>query len=576
MRNSGRNTPRSVLALFGAAVLIPFLLFLLASWQDRKLLFEQAEFLAQKTVAGLHEHALKVVETADLTFDRVSDRIETRDWNEITANQHLLFDADGRPRAQSAVPDTPAHVTAKGREYYEEHRANPDAKTRVGPTIIGRTTGTLHFGLSRAKLREDGAFDGVTYIAILPEYFSKVWRDAVVGQNHSVSLVRNDGHLLARYPDMPKQPYEISDDSPFLKGMRGKERGINYVTSRYDSVERIVAFQQLANYPVFISYGYNVNTVVASWWRRVAIYGMVTLLAALFLCTVIIIAVRHMRAEQLALKNLATEIQRRRELEASRTHGQKLEAIGQLTSSIAHDIANFVQAMSGCLTSLRGKQTNAALEERVDLGLQIVDRTTNLSRQLLSFSRKQPLSPVAVDVNRAIEDASPLVSQALGKKIAFENRLPVGVGYVLTEAGQLETILLNLAINAKHAMPEGGTFTVTTELVVLTQANSVEGLLGEFVKITASDTGSGMSDEVVQRAFEPFFTTKKDGSGTGLGLAAVYGYAKQSGGAAYIASELGKGTSVTLLYPRVDPKSVTAPDDQTNVVELRRSQEQAV
>jgi len=530
-----------------------------------------------------------VFETVDLTIDRVGDRIEQLPWDQVSRNRKhyheflkelsqdlpqiqniLLIDEDGKPRAQSAQLETPAHVTARGREYYVEHRANPDAKLRVGPTIIGRTTGTLHFGVSRARLRDDGAFGGVIYAAILPNYFLDVWREAAIGPEHAVALVRSDGTLLARYAEMPDQPFKISDESPYMRAIRDKDRGFAYLTSGYDSATRIVAFQKLQNYPVFISYGYNVDTILATWWRRVAIYGAVSLLAAVFLTTVILVAVRHMRAEQLALKELAIETQKRREVEVSRMHGQKLEAIGQITSSVAHDIANFVQAMSGCLKSLSGKQTNDALEKRVDLGLQIVDRTAKLSRQLLAFSRKQPVNPELIEVKQLIDEASPLIAQALGRNITFKKVLPSGTGFTSAETGQLETILLNLAINAKHAMPDGGTFTITTEVVVLTRESSVDGLSGEFIRITATDTGLGMTDEVVQRAFEPFFTTKADGSGTGLGLAAAYGYAKQSGGTAYVVSELGKGTSVVLLYPRIDPGSMTAPNKQTNVIKLNR------
>jgi PAS domain S-box-containing protein len=235
-------------------------------------------------------------------------------------------------------------------------------------------------------------------------------------------------------------------------------------------------------------------------------------------------------------------------------HAQKLEAVGKLTGGIAHDFNNVLQIINGNVQLLQQfAPTPAVLEQRLKSVAAAVSRGAKLSSQLLAFARRQPLQPVAVDPLRILRDRDDLLTRALGENIAIEYRHE-GEGWnVFVDASQLENVMLNLALNARDAMPDGGTFLVDIQNTVLSmgQARSMGDIApGEYVLINISDSGCGMTEEVMAHAFEPFFTTKPVGQGTGLGLSMAYGFVKQSGGHMRLSSVAGQGTTIEIYLPR--------------------------
>jgi PAS domain S-box-containing protein len=255
--------------------------------------------------------------------------------------------------------------------------------------------------------------------------------------------------------------------------------------------------------------------------------------------------------EDITLRALAEEA--RDEAEERLRHAQKIEAIGQLTGGIAHDFNNLLLAIS---LSLEGLQAELAGERSAELLHEASDATAaaqNLTSQLLAFGRRQSLNPTSFDVGDAINAAVRILRRTLTARIEITVRTDGGRWPVLADRNQFKTALINLAINARDAMPGGGTIEFAADNIVLDQAYCAENPSvqpGEYVMIAVSDTGSGMSSEIAERAFEPFFTTKAIGEGTGLGLSQVHGYAKQSGGHVKIYSELGYGTTLKLFLPR--------------------------
>ncbi len=232
----------------------------------------------------------------------------------------------------------------------------------------------------------------------------------------------------------------------------------------------------------------------------------------------------------------ATLRQTRQELAQS----QKLEALGQLTGTVAHDFNNLLAAISAGLSTLSRQE-----EERtrtLDALGQTLERASSLTRQLLAFARREPLKTEIVALNEAMADIEALIRQSLGEGVALELRAGAGLWPVRVNRSQLDLALLNLALNARDAMPSGGALRIQVD-------NLVNGRK-PGVAIEVSDTGAGMNADVLERAFEPFFSTKPPGSGTGLGLAQVYSFAQQSGGDAHIESEPGRGTIVTITLPR--------------------------
>ncbi|WP_428485049.1 PAS domain S-box protein [Rhodopila sp.] len=234
---------------------------------------------------------------------------------------------------------------------------------------------------------------------------------------------------------------------------------------------------------------------------------------------------------------------------------QKMQAVGQLTGGIAHDFNNMLTAILGSLELLDKHQEkfSQATYRMLCVIRKAADHGTELTRRLLAFSRKQMLTPAVTDVNRLVSGLSDMLGRTLGESVAIETQLAGGLWPVFIDRNQLESALLNLAVNARDAMPQGGSLTIETLNAFLDQdyvQRRDEVVAGEYVAIAISDSGTGMAADVLARAFEPFYTTKEIGQGTGLGLSQVFGFVKQSGGHLELYSEVGHGTTVKLYVPR--------------------------
>jgi PAS domain S-box-containing protein len=244
-----------------------------------------------------------------------------------------------------------------------------------------------------------------------------------------------------------------------------------------------------------------------------------------------------------------------KETQAQLRQAQKLEAIGQLTGGIAHDFNNLLSLLLMDLEAL--EETTPAGDPRRELieeALEAAQSGSQLTRQLLTFARKQALKPQAVNVNLFTGRVSGLLRRSLGESIKLETVRTDGLWHATVDPNQLEHAVLNLALNARDAMPSGGRLTIEARNVVLDEnytATIGDVAPGEYVCVSVTDTGTGMPRHVIERAFEPFFTTKSDGKGSGMGLAMVYGFVKQSQGHVAIYSEPGLGTTVSLYFPRV-------------------------
>ena len=259
------------------------------------------------------------------------------------------------------------------------------------------------------------------------------------------------------------------------------------------------------------------------------------------------------RTRELAAANdrLTAEIAEREKAEARLVQSQKMEAIGQLTGGVAHDFNNLLTVVVGSLDLALRKSEDDAVLRLVRNALQAAERGANLTSQLLAFSRRQRLSPVALDINAVIYGMRDLLVRSIGPQVEIGTELNNDLWPALADPTQLEVMLLNLAINARDAMTGGGRIVIATRNIeTLPEQLASELDQGEYVCISVSDDGPGMSPDVLAHAFEPFFTTKAHGKGTGLGLAQLYGFAKQSGGTARIRSEVGDGTTVSIYLPR--------------------------
>jgi PAS domain S-box-containing protein len=255
------------------------------------------------------------------------------------------------------------------------------------------------------------------------------------------------------------------------------------------------------------------------------------------------------------LEQLNAEVAERERAEAALLQSQKMEAIGQLTGGIAHDFNNMLQGIAGCLELMEKRLSQGRpgdVGQYVTAARQSVDRAARLTHRLLAFARRQTLQPIPVEPSRLVQDMEELIRRTVGPSIRLELDLRDGTWCVLCDPSQLESALLNLCINARDAMPDGGTLTLATadrRLGWQDLAGHEEVRPGKYVEVSVRDSGVGMAPDVVARAFEPFFTTKPFGQGTGLGLSQLYGFVSQSGGFVGLDSEVGQGTTVRVWLP---------------------------
>ncbi|ULO24063.1 CHASE3 domain-containing protein [Methylocystis sp. SB2] len=256
-----------------------------------------------------------------------------------------------------------------------------------------------------------------------------------------------------------------------------------------------------------------------------------------------------------AYDQLIGETTRREALESQLRQSQKLEALGHLTGGIAHDFNNMLGVIVASLHLLRRKLANSSDDyiQLIDSAMDGADRAAAMVRRLLAFSRRQPLSPRPLDPNKFVSSVSDMVRRALGEKIELETVLAGGLWATKIDQHELESAIVNLAVNARDAMPDGGKLTIETANCYLDDAYASENMEvnpGQYVMIAVTDTGQGMPPEVLSQAFDPFFTTKPAGKVPGLGLSQVHGFVKQSGGQVKIYSEPGRGTCIKLYLPR--------------------------
>jgi PAS domain S-box-containing protein len=253
-------------------------------------------------------------------------------------------------------------------------------------------------------------------------------------------------------------------------------------------------------------------------------------------------------------QRVSREVAERDRAEEALRQAQKMEAVGQLTGGVAHDFNNVLQIISGNLHLLaQHVGADEAARRRLDMAIAAVERGAKLSSQLLAFARRQPLQPVVTDLGRLVSNMDELLRRALGEAVELVAVVGSGLWNALVDPGQMENVILNLAINARDAMQGAGRLTIELGNAVLDEryvSSLVDVPAGQYVMLSVTDTGSGMTPEVLQRAFEPFFTTKPEGEGTGLGLSMAYGFVKQSRGHIRIYSEPGQGTSVKIYLPR--------------------------
>ena len=335
------------------------------------------------------------------------------------------------------------------------------------------------------------------------------------------------------------------------------QRSIYTVNAQLDQIERRIGYRKLAGFPLYVLAGMETSAVTSQWLSYMSSHLIFGLPATAFLFAGLGLALRRTR-------RLYDEADRREVAEGALRQAQRLEAIGQLTGGVAHDFNNLLMIISGSLQRLRGELTDKKYTRIFDMMATATQRGETLTRQLLTYSRQQTLTPQVIDLTQRLPVIRELLTRSLQADIETKVDVPDTACCVRVDPGEFELAILNLAVNAKDAMPGGGTLSIRAKPVTLKGEATEEGLSGEFVAIRVADNGHGIPTGILTRVFEPFFTTKEVGKGTGLGLSQVYGFAKQSGGMATVTSAEGRGTAITLYLPRTHEEvQMASPQPQT-------------
>ncbi|MEJ5991312.1 ATP-binding protein [Ramlibacter sp. PS3R-8] len=526
-----------------------------------------AERRVSRSLRVAQEHASKVLGGAEALHERLGDLLGGKTVEELRAAEpslHALLatrtkdqpqiqsiwviGADGKPIATSLVSPPPA-LEYSDREYFRRHKAGGAGRFLSLP-FKSRSTGESIVDLSTRFDGPGGAFGGVINVSLRTSYFERFYEDLVNDEpGLAVNLFHQAGPIYVRWPVLPGAPDRLSPSSPTLQRVAagddiGQTRGVSSVDGQF----RIISFQRVGAYPLFVGTGMNITALRNEVLRELAVLlllGVPPFAAIYFAARA---SLRHAQEAYESAQRLTRETATRRKAEEALLQAQKLEALGRLTGGVAHDFNNALMVVSNN-AYLLARSASGAASSQVKSIQRAVDSATKLTRQLLAFSRRQALVPETVDLADKLPASRSLLAPVLGTQVQLHVEVAPGTRPITVDMAELELALLNLAINSRDAMPDGGTFTVTarnTEDVPPKLAGRA------VVAIEAADTGEGIEPAVLDKVFEPFFTTKPVGQGTGLGLSQVYGLCERAGGIATVRSEKGLGTTVTLFFPAAE------------------------
>jgi two-component system, NtrC family, sensor kinase len=572
VRSTRLATVRLLQVLMAAALLLPLILFAFASWVSYRDIHMLADERIERSLDVVQEQAVRVFQSINLAFLAVdavlrdySDAEIDRDQSQLHDQLKLIasdlpevqsvwvYDRNGYPQATGTVYPAPASRGYATEDFFRAHQ-DGHAGIFVGGHHASQFGGQPFFAISRARRDAGGALRGVIEISVLPGGFNRFYARLVSTGGLQYAMIRQDGLILTRFPQLPDREAWLDEHSGFARTIAADPQGGFYtVASEVDQIERRFGARRLRDYPLYVTAGIATSEMTREWLTGMGAHLIFGIPATLLLFGALANVLRR-------TKRLYTEQDLREAAEDAMRQSQKMEAVGQLTGGVAHDFNNLLMIIIGNLEMIQRLFGKGAEIDWIKLHRCIANamhgarRAATLTQRLLAFSRRQPLNPRPLDVNRLVKDISELLSRSIGEKISLEIVGGAGLWKTEVDHAQLEAAIVNLAVNARDAMPNGGKLTIETSNAYLDEAycrKYADGRPGQYVLTAVTDSGTGMSQATIDRAFEPFFTTKPPGSGTGLGLSQVFGFVKQSGGHLRIYSEPGHGTTVKIYLPRM-------------------------
>ncbi|NML35438.1 response regulator [Paraburkholderia sp. G-4-1-8] len=575
-------TRRMLLIVLAVSIVFPLVCLAGYGYFDYQRRIADADDVIDRLARVADEQAVKVLDLNQQMASRIIELLGNSNDAQIRAREAELHErlrdiggdfpqvssiallgANGDLLASSIAYPTPAMSIGQRDDFLAARAMRPQPYFSL--PMFGNLSKTNVFTTVTGRSDADGQFLGAVAVALKNDYFARFYHELTHDDPSLVlALYRQDGNLLVRYPAWPAGA-KPTPHSAFTAALRDKQLfGHVRLNSTVDGVERLLAFRRVGDYPLYVMSAYATSSIAAAWRGHFLMIAALTAVPCIAIWLLVFYSLRQLDAERRAWERWQGEVAMRLSAEASSRQLQRMGALGNLVANVAHDFNNLLMVVSANTELARIKQYNN-LEKEVLAVERATASAETLTRQLLSVARKQPLKQETVDLARWLPSAAPLLDAALGDRVELSLRLPDTLWQVLADPTDLEFAIMNIAMNAREAMPRGGRF------VIRCQNNRLVGsdtLLpdGEYVLIACSDDGEGMPEAVARRAFEPLFTTKLRGSGTGLGLAQVLSMCEQAGGTAKIDSVPGSGTTVRLFLPRHRPLGAAASAEVPDVV----------
>ncbi|HVV62899.1 MAG TPA: ATP-binding protein [Pseudolabrys sp.] len=553
----------------GASLILPAALFVWAGWSNYQKILALSEERIVRSLDVEQEHATKSFQIGALILDDIIEDLLTEPFGSREQYFHelfkkriravseiqsiWLFDKDGYPIAISSAYPAPYKRNFADTDYFRAH-IEKDNGIYFGEIQESVSGNPPYFTMSR-RVTRNGQFDGVLELSMIPGDFYRFYTRLVYGEGLQYGLLREDGSFLVRYPQpITGRPKPLGPTTGFRQTVaQHPDGGFYWSDGPIDGIARRFGIRRLPDTTLYVTAGIASSSMRAQWLDEMFPYFVFGIPGSIFLFITLLFVLHR-------TKRLHAEMARREAAEGALRQAQRLDAIGQLTGGVAHDFNNLLTIILGNLSSAQrqvaamSEAARGRLDVSIGRAMQGAQRAATLTRRLLAFSRQQPLNPKALDLNKLLLGLPDLLRGGLGESVSVEVVGAGGLWPVEADATELETAILNLAVNARDAMPNGGKLTIEASNSYLDEdyCRQHAGIRpGQYVQIAVSDTGAGMAEDVRSRAFEPFFTTKEAGQGTGLGLSQVYGFVRQSGGHVKIYSEVGEGTTVKIYLPRL-------------------------
>lgn len=522
-------------------------------WQQRQDLTHDTEVRVAATTALLQAHTANTFQAVDNALVEIAAAVEREDppRHDPKLRQSMrarlpampyvralfVIGPDGRIRHDTDFPQTP-DVSLADRPYFREYAEGGTDHDHALSGPLQSRSGAGWFVAATRRIGQGATFRGVAVAAIQLEYFSTLYGKVGLEKDDQIMLFHADGRLLAQHPVAAGEVGANYAAFPlFRQYLPNASWGVYQAEGPPVTYPRVVGYAQVPGEPLVVAQVVDMSERFAGWRKLV----LIALLFLLLLLGLALFGVREMVRARLQAQRTRERLQQ----------SEKVEAMGLLASTVAHDFANVLGIVATNLEVLRRTLPQEGIPAgALERARRAIDNGTAMTRQLLSFSRRRELQVAATDLNEVVAGALPLLQQAAGDRIRVRTELGPALPACKADRGQLETALINLVVNARHATEGPGEVVVRTRLV----SRPAPGLAWprhrrqDFPCVTVQDSGRGMSEEVRRRAAEPFFTTKGE-EGTGLGLAQVYGFMQQLGGDVGIDSAPGAGTAVHLCFP---------------------------